>query len=92
MWQSEEHGYGLSIVPNATVEYWVFIYYCCKLLDFCDTVFMVLGKRTRQFTLLHVWSAHAPVCTARRRRTRHQTPVWGSRRSPQNRFGRSEQR
>eukprot|EP01045_Picozoa_sp_COSAG04_P007607 COSAG04_NODE_401_length_14952_cov_3.941224_3_plen_252_part_00 len=59
LWQSEEHGYGLNIVPNATVEYWVFVYYCCKLLDFCDTLFMVLGKRTRQFTLLHVWCAGA---------------------------------
>ncbi len=38
----------------------MFVYYCCKLLDFCDTLFMVLGKKTRQFTLLHVWH-HASI-------------------------------
>jgi hypothetical protein len=30
------------------------------VLDFCDTLFMVLGKKTRQFTLLHVWH-HASI-------------------------------
>ena len=55
-----EHGYGVGIVSQATVEYWVFVYYCCKLLDFCDTLFMVLGKKTRQYTLLHVWH-HASI-------------------------------
>ena len=58
--QSAEHGYGVGIVSQATVEYWVFVYYCCKLLDFCDTLFMVLGKKTRQFTVLHVWH-HASI-------------------------------
>ena len=38
----------------------MFVYYCCKLLDFCDTLFMVLGKKTRQYTLLHVWH-HASI-------------------------------
>ena len=38
----------------------MFVYYCCKLLDFCDTLFMVLGKKTRQFTVLHVWH-HASI-------------------------------
>ena len=33
----------------------MFVYYCSKLLDFGDTLFMVLGKKTRQYTLLHVW-------------------------------------
>ena len=58
--QTAEHGYGIGIVSQATVEYWVFVYYCCKLLDFCDTLFMVLGKKTRQYTLLHVWH-HASI-------------------------------
>lgn len=57
---AEDSYYGLMIVPNATVEWWVFVYYVCKLLDFCDTIFMVLGKKTRQFTVLHVWH-HASI-------------------------------
>jgi len=52
---SAEHSWGLSIKPNATVEWWVFVYYCCKLLDFVDTFFMVLGKKASQITVLHLW-------------------------------------
>eukprot|EP00930_Biecheleria_cincta_P064991 TRINITY_DN5068_c0_g2_i1.p1 TRINITY_DN5068_c0_g2~~TRINITY_DN5068_c0_g2_i1.p1 ORF type:complete len:240 (+),score=26.68 TRINITY_DN5068_c0_g2_i1:138-857(+) len=55
-----EHMYGLRILPNPTVEWWVFVYWCCKLLDFCDTVFMVLGKKTRQISGLHLWH-HASI-------------------------------
>jgi len=57
---SAEHTYGLRIMPNATVEWWVFMYYLCKYLDLGDTVFIVLGKKTRQLTLLHVWH-HASI-------------------------------
>jgi len=57
---SAEHSWGLSIVPNETVEWWVFVYYCCKLLDFLDTFFMVLGKKTSQLTVLHLWH-HASI-------------------------------
>jgi len=57
---SPEHAYGVWIIPNATVELWVFVYYCCKLLDFGDTFFMVVEKKIRQFTLLHVWH-HASI-------------------------------
>eukprot|EP00927_Polykrikos_kofoidii_P067697 TRINITY_DN63147_c0_g1_i1.p1 TRINITY_DN63147_c0_g1~~TRINITY_DN63147_c0_g1_i1.p1 ORF type:complete len:242 (+),score=28.63 TRINITY_DN63147_c0_g1_i1:82-807(+) len=54
------HGFGINMHPHPDVEWWVFVFYCCKLLDFGDTVFMVLGKKTRQFTLLHVWH-HASI-------------------------------
>lgn len=52
---SREHMYGLNIKANATVEWWVVVYYGCKLLDFGDTLFIVLGKKTRQLSLLHLW-------------------------------------
>jgi len=55
-----DYSKGFWFEPNANVEYWVFIYYLCKFLDFGDTIFMVLGKKTRQFTLLHVWH-HASI-------------------------------
>lgn len=52
---SAKHLYGLRLVPNATVEWWVLVYYVCKLLDFGDTIFIVLGKKNRQLSLLHLW-------------------------------------
>lgn len=52
---SAEHGYGVGIEPNPVIEKWFFVFYCCKILDFGDTLFMVLAKKTRQFTFLHVW-------------------------------------
>mmetsp|Transcript_17856 Transcript_17856/g.39159 ORF Transcript_17856/g.39159 Transcript_17856/m.39159 type:complete len:240 (+) Transcript_17856:70-789(+) len=55
-----EHGFGTNIAPQPDIEFWVFVYYCCKLLDFGDTFFIVLGRKTRQFTLLHVWH-HASI-------------------------------
>jgi hypothetical protein len=58
--QRAEYSYGVGLQSQPDAEYWVFVYYCCKLLDFGDTVFMVLGKKTRQFTLLHVWH-HASI-------------------------------
>ena len=45
----------MGIACQPTVEYWVFIYYCAKLLDFGDTIFIVLGKKTRQLSVLHLW-------------------------------------
>jgi hypothetical protein len=50
-----EHSYGIGIALNSDVEWWVFVYYCCKLLDFGDTLFMVLGKKQKQLSFLHVW-------------------------------------
>mmetsp|Transcript_15445 Transcript_15445/g.35281 ORF Transcript_15445/g.35281 Transcript_15445/m.35281 type:complete len:283 (+) Transcript_15445:108-956(+) len=41
--------------PRADVEWWVFVYFCVKICDFGDTAFIVLEKRTRQLSLLHVW-------------------------------------
>lgn len=55
-----EYGYGLGITPNTTVEWWVFIYYLCKLLDWGDTLFIVLGKKNRQLSLLHLYH-HASI-------------------------------
>eukprot|EP00403_Amphidinium_massartii_P019643 CAMPEP_0178431900 /NCGR_PEP_ID=MMETSP0689_2-20121128/32101_1 /TAXON_ID=160604 /ORGANISM="Amphidinium massartii, Strain CS-259" /LENGTH=269 /DNA_ID=CAMNT_0020053857 /DNA_START=15 /DNA_END=821 /DNA_ORIENTATION=+ len=41
--------------PSTDVEMWVFVYFCVKICDFGDTAFIVLEKRTRQLSLLHVW-------------------------------------
>jgi len=40
---------------SPTVELWFFVYYLSKALDYLDTLFIVLEKRSRQFTLLHLW-------------------------------------
>lgn len=55
-----EHHYGISLAANANIEFWVFVYYCCKILDLGDTVFIVLGKKDRQLTFLHMWH-HASI-------------------------------
>lgn len=52
---SAEHGYGIGFDFNAQVEFWVFVYYLCKILDLSDTAFMVLEKKDAQLTFLHVW-------------------------------------
>jgi len=57
---SSEHRYGIGLANNETIEFWVFVYYCCKVLDLFDTVIIVFEKRTRQLTLLHVWH-HASI-------------------------------
>lgn len=57
---SAKHSYGIGLEASETIEFWVFVYYCCKVLDLGDTVFMVLGKKARQITLLHVWH-HASI-------------------------------
>jgi hypothetical protein len=45
---------------NATTEYFIFIHYLSKGLDFFDTVFMTLRKNERQITTLHVFH-HASI-------------------------------
>lgn len=52
---SADHNFGISLDFNAKIEWWVFVYYCCKVLDLCDTLFIVLEKKSRQLTVLHVW-------------------------------------
>jgi len=47
--------YGIGTEPQSQIEFWVFVYFCCKFLDFGDTVFMVLEKKDRQITFLHLW-------------------------------------
>ena len=37
--------YGIGITSQSEIEKWVFVYYCCKLLDFGDTMFMVSYTR-----------------------------------------------
>jgi elongation of very long chain fatty acids protein 4 len=57
---SAQHNFGIGLVPNAKIEFWVLIYYFCKILDLGDTVFMVMEKKSRQLSLLHVWH-HASI-------------------------------
>lgn len=57
---SSEYSYGIGLEPSQIIEFWVFVYYCSKILDLGDTVFMVLEKKSRQLTFLHVWH-HASI-------------------------------
>jgi hypothetical protein len=50
-----EHSYGVGIAANQIVEWWVWSYYCCKIMGLCDTVFIVLEKKTHQLSFLHVF-------------------------------------
>lgn len=57
---SSELSYGIGLPDSEVIEFWVFVYYCCKIMDLGDTVFMVLEKKSRQLTVLHVWH-HASI-------------------------------
>lgn len=50
----------LNVDYNATTEYFIYIHFLSKGLDFLDTVFMTLRKKERQITTLHVFH-HASI-------------------------------
>jgi len=52
--------FGLQHEWSAHAEYWIFIHYLSKSLDFFDTVFICLKKKDRQFSFLHVYH-HATI-------------------------------
>jgi len=53
-------GFALSAPYDAAVERYVFLHLCLKGVDFIDTVLIVLRKRPRQLSFLHLWH-HATI-------------------------------
>jgi len=47
--------FGLNDEYTEHLEYFVWIHYWSKLLDFLDTFLIILKKNDRQFTLLHIY-------------------------------------
>eukprot|EP01064_Diplonema_japonicum_P037443 TRINITY_DN875_c0_g2_i5.p1 TRINITY_DN875_c0_g2~~TRINITY_DN875_c0_g2_i5.p1 ORF type:complete len:250 (+),score=56.80 TRINITY_DN875_c0_g2_i5:108-857(+) len=45
---------------TAHAEFWVFIHFLSKSLDWFDTIFIVLRKKDRQFSFLHIYH-HASI-------------------------------
>ena len=33
----------------------LYMFYLSKILDFCDTIFIILGKKWKQLSFLHVY-------------------------------------
>ena len=52
--------FSLNTKRTKNVEYFVFIHYLTKYLDWCDTTFMILGKSFRQVSFLQVFH-HATI-------------------------------
>jgi len=42
-------------VAAAGMAHWNWIFYCSKILDFCDTIFIVVRGKWRQLSFLHVY-------------------------------------
>merc|ERR1740115_560696 len=57
--------YGISNAPSANGEYYLYIHYFSKAVDYFDTLFIVLKKKDRQFSFLHIWH-HSTI-----------GPIWG---------------
>jgi elongation of very long chain fatty acids protein 4 len=47
--------FGINKPYSANTRYAVFLHYCCKFVDFLDTVFILLRKKDAQFSFLHVY-------------------------------------
>lgn len=45
----------VNLAFSAEAEFFVFVHYLSKALDFCDTVFIILRKKTSQLSFLHVY-------------------------------------
>jgi elongation of very long chain fatty acids protein 4 len=52
--------FSLNTLPSKNVEFFVFVHYLTKYLDWCDTAFMILGKSFRQVSFLQVFH-HATI-------------------------------
>eukprot|EP01147_Barroeca_monosierra_P003604 gene3604-6196_t len=57
--------FGLSLPFSADGEFWLFVHYLSKFLDFFDTIFIALRKKDRQLSFLHLYH-HATI-----------GPIWG---------------
>jgi len=47
--------FGLNIDYNQTLEYFTYIHYLSKYLDYFDTWFIILKKKDKQLSFLHVY-------------------------------------
>lgn len=52
--------FGVNVKRNARIEWFVFVHYLTKFLDWCDTFFMILNKSYRQVSYLQVFH-HATI-------------------------------
>jgi len=52
--------FALNTQPDKAMEWFVFVHYLSKFLDWCDTFFMILGQSYRQISFLQVFH-HATV-------------------------------
>jgi hypothetical protein len=52
--------FSLNEMPSKDIEFFVFVHYLTKYLDWCDTTFMILGKSFRQVSFLQVFH-HATI-------------------------------
>lgn len=52
--------FGFNSQPSRSVEWFVFVHYLTKYLDWCDTFFMILNKSYRQLSFLQVFH-HATI-------------------------------
>lgn len=57
--------FGLNTVYNEKTEYFVYLHYISKYIDYFDTVFIILRKNNGRLTFLHVYH-HASIA-----------PIWG---------------
>jgi len=52
--------FGINNTFNKETEFFVFVHYLSKYLDWCDTLFIVLKKKRAQLSFLHVYH-HATI-------------------------------
>mmetsp|Transcript_21050 Transcript_21050/g.42438 ORF Transcript_21050/g.42438 Transcript_21050/m.42438 type:complete len:261 (+) Transcript_21050:180-962(+) len=52
--------FGINVQYTARLEYFCFVHYLSKFLDFFDTLFIILRKKKSQLTFLHVYH-HASI-------------------------------
>merc|ERR1719461_1452077 len=57
--------FGYNTPFDATIEWFILVHFWSKFLDMLDTVFIVLRRRNRQLSFLHVYH-HATI-----------GPLWG---------------
>ena len=57
--------FAINMPLSADVEYYVFVHFLSKMLDWFDTVFIILRRKDEQLSFLHVYH-HATI-----------GPVWG---------------
>jgi hypothetical protein len=52
--------FGINTKYNKEIEYFIIVHYLSKFLDFFDTIFIIIRKKSAQHSFLHVWH-HATI-------------------------------